>query len=243
MTIVKLEFKNKFIYGISLYCSPFQSIEIELYHLKETINAIKPENYIICMDSNARSKVWFDKRDDKRGNILLEFISEQNLYLLNDNINTPTYYTTSGDSYIDLTLVNNNLINYTNDWKVLECVSMSDHRFIDFVLSDELPNIKYKTTRKYFVAEDKLELFGEKSKQLIRDLNQQLISLNNKLEINQFVIKFNGKLTEVCNNTFKEIDFNRTKIKSNHWWTTELTVKRHQMNVLRRRYQRCQTVN
>ncbi len=57
MTIVKLEFKNKFIYGISLYCSPFQSIETELYHLKETINAIKPENYIICMDSNARSVV------------------------------------------------------------------------------------------------------------------------------------------------------------------------------------------
>jgi len=154
LTIVKLEFKNKIIYGFSLYCSPFQSIEFQLNYVKNAIETLKPENLIISLDSNAKSKIWYNNRDDSRGNAVVEFMCELNLFLLNNNINTPSYHTIRGESYIDLTLINNSLINYINDWQVLKTISMSDHRYIQFYISDETQNIIYKNTRKYITSEE-----------------------------------------------------------------------------------------
>jgi hypothetical protein len=71
------------------------------------------------MDFSVKSRVWFSDRNDERGNILNEFISEQNLFILNDSPEEPTYYTTLGESFIDLTVVNFNSLNFIQNWNVL----------------------------------------------------------------------------------------------------------------------------
>jgi hypothetical protein len=58
-----------------MYCSPFSDINEELNHIQNSLNALKPENLIIAMDSNAHSRVWFSDRDDNRGNTLNDFIT------------------------------------------------------------------------------------------------------------------------------------------------------------------------
>jgi len=91
LSIVKFEFKNKSIYGFSLYCSPMQSIDSELLYVKNSIECLKPDSLVICMDSNAKSKLWFNNTDDNRGDTLIEFINVLNLILLNDDPNRPTF--------------------------------------------------------------------------------------------------------------------------------------------------------
>jgi hypothetical protein len=153
-TKVQLNFKTKIIYGFSLYCSPLQQVEYELNHIKNSIDLLKPQFSIISMDSNAKSKLWFSKSDDRRGELITEFISEMNFILLNDNEITPTFFTTRGESFIDLTLISENLTNAIKNWEVLETNSMSDHRYIVFDINEKTEEINYKNTRKYIITTD-----------------------------------------------------------------------------------------
>lgn len=61
----------------------------------------------------------------------------------------PTYYTTRGQSFIDLTLTDFNSTNYVQNWSVLEVDSLSDHRYIEFMITDECPKIEFRNTIKY----------------------------------------------------------------------------------------------
>ncbi len=70
--------------------------------------------------------------DDKRGNILNEFVCGQNFIILNDNEFFPSFHNTRGESFIDLTIININASHLINSWEVLEENFLSDHRFIQF---------------------------------------------------------------------------------------------------------------
>jgi hypothetical protein len=153
-TAVKFEFMDKTLFGFSLYCSPLQRIETELNHIKEVILVLKPEYLIICTDSNAKSKVWFNNRDDDRGNQLIQFLSELNLIVLNDDPNSPTFQTNRGQSFIDLTIIGVNCSQIVNNWKVCEEESLSDHKYTEFKIEDSPQAIHYKNTKKYFIKDE-----------------------------------------------------------------------------------------
>jgi hypothetical protein len=120
---------------------------------------------------------------------------------------------------------------------------MSDHRYIHFNISDETQNIIYKNTRKYIISEENWETFVRNSEQLINELNQELLKIENKSDLNLFINKLTESLTNICEQTFRRINYNKKFTKSNHWWSQELTQKRQEVNTSRRRYQRCQTQN
>lgn len=60
---------------------------------------IETENY---SDFNTKSLLWGEKRKDRRGEVMAEWISQNNLTLLNDDV-SPTFCVGNYTSIIDLT--------------------------------------------------------------------------------------------------------------------------------------------
>jgi hypothetical protein len=82
LTVISVKFRNKLYYMFSLYCSPEQDLNRELQFLKSALIALKPQNVVISIDSNAKSRVWFSNSDDFRGELINDFIAENNLMLI-----------------------------------------------------------------------------------------------------------------------------------------------------------------
>lgn len=103
------------IYVVSVYCKYSLPIDYFLSKLEKIIAALKNENLIIGVDSNAHSKTWYCKDVDAAGDAVEEFVAIKEIYILNETGNPPTFSTVNGDSNIDLTIVNSkSLIRTTN---------------------------------------------------------------------------------------------------------------------------------
>jgi hypothetical protein len=63
LTIICYQFSAKPIVIFSAYGSPFEDLNQELIHIQNAINVLKPNNYIICVDTNSHSKVWFNDNE------------------------------------------------------------------------------------------------------------------------------------------------------------------------------------
>ncbi|GFY43701.1 hypothetical protein TNIN_402711 [Trichonephila inaurata madagascariensis] len=91
------------------------------------------------MDSNSKSELWFNPYSDTRRDKLCEFISGSNLFIINEDCE-PTFRTTQGTSYVDVTVVGSDLLQDNSSWCLSENESLSDHVTIEFrVLSVHCP--------------------------------------------------------------------------------------------------------
>jgi len=106
---------------------------------------MKGEGLVLAIDSNARSKLRFDKHTNTRGRTMEEFIISRDLQILNKETGIPTFETSRGRSWIDLTLCNSKLSQYTRRWTCGEEESCADHKiiFFDIELMGEGGNITH----------------------------------------------------------------------------------------------------
>ncbi len=133
LNTVLIQLKDQNLCLFNVYCSPFADISNQLEDIQKAIDSLNPNQYIIVGDFNVHSQVWNNSYNDIRGEIVLDFISRNDLILLNDNNSQiSTYETIRGKSNIDLTLITNNLVNKVRDWKVLDVETLSDHNYIRF---------------------------------------------------------------------------------------------------------------
>lgn len=199
------------------------------------------KNFIICIDSNAHSKVWFNKSEDSRGENVLDFVSQNNAIIMNRNDFGPTYESHNGKSTIDLTILSSNLINYVNDWHIPDIESQSDHKYIAFNIGDKCENILYKNTLKYNVKRADWTSLLDDLTPVIESLNSELININNANQLHNFVEQFANELTYYCDKWIPRFNNNYNNRKCNDWWSEELQQLRLGVNSARRRYQRCKT--
>lgn len=61
------------------------------------------------MDANSKSDLWFSQFSEARGIILNDFICSRNLFIVNEDCG-PTFRTSRGSSYIDVTVVGTDLL-------------------------------------------------------------------------------------------------------------------------------------
>jgi hypothetical protein len=115
----------------SIYMSPNANIENDLNNLEDNLQQLKPNFYIIGCDSNAHSILWNSPNTDLRGRLLNDFINCKNLFLLNNGFK-PTFWRETGESIIDLTLCNENILRNCNDWHVTDIETLSDHQYKRF---------------------------------------------------------------------------------------------------------------
>lgn len=121
----------------SCYISPNCEInEFESYldELQRSVSGC-PLSCIIGGDFNAKSSVWGGKTNDRRGDILLDWIASNNLIIQNQGFE-PTFRRNNSTSIIDFTLTSENISGQLTNWRVLEEESLSDHMFIYYELNN-----------------------------------------------------------------------------------------------------------
>ena len=117
---IKLE---KIITICSIYLSPNNSINIE--QLNELIKKL-PKPFLLLGDFNARHLLWHDIKSNSRGNLILDFIIENQLHILDDNKPTHFDQRTKGYSHIDLSLCTQDLAD-SYFWNTYDDLCGSDH--------------------------------------------------------------------------------------------------------------------
>jgi hypothetical protein len=131
--VAEISCRNKTFYGISCYFDITEDIEINISKTEQILNYSKGQGLLIAVDSNARSRTWYYTITNQRGKVLEEFLTIHNLYIVNDR-SEPTFETTRGSSYVDLTIVNNQLLRRVTDWTCGIQESCSDHKILTFNL-------------------------------------------------------------------------------------------------------------
>jgi len=131
-TLLELRHGDLNFYGASLYFPIDRDIERDIESIEKIIQLAKGKEIIISVDSNARSKLWYDTITNQRGKSLEEFVLTRDLFLINEATGTPTFETMRGRSWIDLTLCNNVLVQKTSGWTCGEEESCADHKIIFF---------------------------------------------------------------------------------------------------------------
>ena len=97
---------------------------------------------IIGSDTNSHHIIWGDKKQDKRGEVLLEHLYSCDMSWVNRG-SKPTFVNSRGhSSVIDLTLTNNKGSELIENWQVSDLISNSDHNYITFNIKIESKNTK-----------------------------------------------------------------------------------------------------
>jgi len=122
----------------SCYCTPNCSIADYKDFLLRLERSIRSSNIpaVAAGDFNAKSKTWGSPIEDARGTLLAELMSALDMSACNDG-RSPTFVRGRSESHIDITFTSARIRGNVNNWRVLECESLSLHRFIIFDLKSE----------------------------------------------------------------------------------------------------------
>lgn len=133
---IKVKFPIKFII-CSIYLPGSENIsKSDLTNLTSQFNL----PYLLLGDFNSHNTIWGSSRTDSRGNIIEEFIDENNLNILN-NINCATHFSFAYQTFsnIDLSLVSPN-IQHLFEWSINDDLYSSDHYPIMINITGFAPN-------------------------------------------------------------------------------------------------------
>ena len=130
--VVEVRSKAVKFYSVSMYFDIRRDIEEDIRQLEKVMDYTKGNGLLIAVDSNARSKMWYDTITNQRWKILEEFLICNDLYVLNEATATPTFQSKRGSSHIDLTITNSRLVRYVSDWICGQEESCSDNNILNF---------------------------------------------------------------------------------------------------------------
>jgi len=117
---------------VSMYFDINRPIDIDLQKIQTILTHAKGVGIIFAIDSNARSTSWHDVLTNNRGKKLEEFIINKQLHIANEESSRYTFQRERGASNIDLTIMNNQAIDYVIDWKIHDQESCFDHKIIKY---------------------------------------------------------------------------------------------------------------
>lgn len=204
--------ENILIY--SVYISPnITDIETEniLENLGQDLNSWSGLT-LIGGDFNAKATDWGSTKNNKRGNMMKEWMAEKNLYLLNDGLK-PTFNRGIQESFIDLTISSEQIVEHIVNWKVRDDEeSCSDHRYITF---------KYTKEREVATRTNDQKRGWKFDEDLIPDLKRAILEENdNQKEISASnLVKITS---QACDKVLPIKNIGRNKWKPVPWWTENI---------------------
>jgi hypothetical protein len=195
--------------------------------------------------------LWNDIYTNKRGKTLKEFIIINDLLVMNEKMEVPTFKSNRGRSWIDLTICNNILARNIRRWTCGEEENCSHHKIILFDIGGGISGANtFNHTRKRYLT--KAADWGKFVNNLVSNVQSGFNCLSDLTQCDQelgeivkqhtnidwLVEKYTSIVT--CSAVFKVSRArNRvTKGRSIPWWTSELTALRKRTPALRRRHQR-----
>lgn len=217
---------------IGCYISPNVSLETYdnyLYNLQCLYRA-QTKNVIFCGDFNARSFSWNDKIENRRGTLLTEFISENELTICNTG-NTPTWRRGASSSVLDLTFCSAEIAPRISNWTVAdEMESLSDHAYILFQISKTEHDSNYNNNNTNF----KIKYNRDKHYNTLKSNYNAL-----KPQTGMDPAAYTELIAATCEKTFDKIRSKTGFKRPVYWWTREIAAIRTQCIAKRRQVTRC----
>ena len=137
--VCQTKLNNRLTYLVSLYLD--SKVLGFPDGFKDLIRNKGDYDILIGTDSNSHSTLWNCPASDKRGELLEQFLINNNLLCLNVG-NNPMFRNGSGNStIIDLTLANYRLAQQVSNWQVEQLLHSTDHYRINFTVND-CPNFR-----------------------------------------------------------------------------------------------------
>ena len=118
----------------SMYFDIKRPIEEDLQKIQATLKNTRGTATIFAIDSNARSTSRNHVLTNERGRAMEEFITTNQLHIVNEKSYYSTFQTSQGASNIDLTIFNDVAIKLVQEWAVHDGESCSEHNIIQFTL-------------------------------------------------------------------------------------------------------------
>ncbi|XP_017883620.1 uncharacterized protein LOC108627079, partial [Ceratina calcarata] len=117
---------------------------------------------LVGADANACHILWGSSVTNNRGLKLLDFMNINGLTWLNEGL-VPTFSTSIREETLDVTMVSLEIRSALSQWKVLDDLSLSDHRFISFkLLVEGVPINRIVSDKKLLNVEKFLESLNDK---------------------------------------------------------------------------------
>lgn len=176
---------------------------------------------ILAGDFNAKNAEWGSNSNDQRGTELAELIASLDLHVCNVG-SSPTFERGSSSSILDLTFASPRIANLTIDWKVLEEETMSDHKYITFMIGAQ--------TR----TQDQLQIGWCRKKLDPQKLQKYLDDREPPQNAQDLMETIKG----ACDAAMPRTRSTQNYRKPQHWWTSEIAELRKAALAARRKYQR-----
>lgn len=170
---------------------------------------------VIGGDFNAKSGIWGSKKEDKRGEMLAEWLAEEDLVVHNKG-NVPTFIRGKSESFIDVTFSTKKIAKQIENWKVLEEESLSAHQHITFEIALKNRKIpKMSNSPGWRIKKENLPKMTLELKKLLSMRQDYVMS----------AAEISGAITEACNKSFGKKRGHPTK-RPVYWWTEEVAQTR-----------------
>jgi len=219
---------------INIYANPNGNLKEILNKIKPFLNKFKNCLILILGDFNSQNSIWNYPTTNNRGKIMESFISSSNLNLLNNINSPPTFTGPNGVGWPDLSLCNDLLFTFIQNWRVLEDNSCSDHNYIEMIIDKP----SFISINKRFNSNKHNKKFINKLQQHSLHLNTLIDSCSNLSDLDNLT----EKLINTCKQTAEEtLSYrNPTKIFKLKWWNPQLKTLKNKTKALRRRFKNIQ---
>ena len=175
---------------------------------------------IIGSDTNSRHVLWGDRLTNNRGEDLLNFLNDNDITWINRGC-TPTFVNTRNfSSIVDLTLVNGNGLDITQNWKVSTKFSHSDHRYVRFeiVTTSDINTQQTRLIRKTDWKQFREEIENSSN---LQTLTAQSENINSEEDLDTVASNLNTMITAAYHKSCP-ITYTSSKIKKPPWLTQDI---------------------
>lgn len=224
---------------LSYYFEPSVNIDSDLRKIDSILSNKASGRILWSMDANSKSEVWFSPSTDSRGVKLSDFFSAWQLFVLNEDCG-PTFQATQGSSYIDVTVVGQNIVQYFGNWCIPDCDSLSDHRMISFDM-DISNNSKgfSDMPRGFNIKRANWNIFRDICSSAKESFLHRFESCTQLDILESCVCDLQDLLVSAAEGSIPK---KRCGVHSVPWWSMEISCMRKQLNAARRRYQRARNI-
>ncbi|XP_046145435.1 uncharacterized protein LOC123988728 [Osmia bicornis bicornis] len=221
---------------VGVYCPPSWSLaafEECLGRVGDVVSCCYPRPALVLGDFNSHAQSWGSPRTDARGEAVLEWAAEFELWLLNRG-SVSTCVRARGESIVDLSFATPSAARMVQSWRVVEeAETLSDHRYIRLGFSTPErrppsgpPPLRWalkRLDRDALMAAALAVTWPEQPVGPVADLGEE-------------VKWFRGTMKAIC-----DVAMPRAKClprRAAYWWSGEIADIRQNCNVARRQWQR-----
>jgi len=241
MTTLKICLSQATFILSNIYIHPEESVHDYPNRITNLCNdpAIKNLPLILAGDFNARHTYWFDVKTNARGTVIEQLMSQLDLDHHNKR-NNFTCFHRKGRSIIDLTITNTKARNLITNWSIIETLTNSDHRLIQFEI-----NMKDKPIRNEQPSTWKFKEYSTTDWSIYSsNINQMEIHLANDIainattsvEIDSAVHVLTNALVKAAKISLRPKGTTHQKNDGNPWYDNELKQMKNTLNQKRNNY-------